>query len=182
MGGDIERFKVMEEKMRERRNWRMSLFTAYQGDYVEISLGDEDYKKYRITSLLLISAAAALHISAGFINNPGMLLFYIVIPYIAALGSIVYFYLFRFQLPRQKNKFRMGEVNLLFNRLRNACLLQFISLGIILTGEILLMRDTTEGAALTGDWLFLALIGAEMLAVLFLLVKQFRMAKIVKVI
>ncbi|MCB2178573.1 hypothetical protein KQH61_04075 [bacterium] len=182
MGGDIERMKILEEKMRERRNWRMSLFTSYQGDYVEISLSDKAYRNYRILSFLLIATIVPLHIGAGFVNNPGMKEVYEILPYIAALGAIVYYLLFWFQLPKKKNLFRMGEVTLLFSRLRNATLLLWLCLTAILGSGFVFLRDLPAELRTTDELIFLAIIGAEMLAAFFLLVKQIGIARNIKVI
>lgn len=105
----------------------------------------------------MVSGIVVLHISAGFVNNPGMVGFFVAMPYVAAFLSLLYFSVVRFQLPKEKDKFRFGESNLLFSRMRMAGIFLGISLAGCILGEFAFIRSAPTGEPLTLETIFLAL-------------------------
>ncbi len=162
------------EKQKERMKGKN---TSYSGDYVEIPIGIDAYKKYRLRSFLLISLIAVPHIGAGFINNRGMLESLTAIIYVAALFSIMYFGLVFFQLPKRKDKFRFGEVRLLFDRVENSSKLLAAAMGITLLAEIYFLFSDSSIEQLTPEYIFLSLIGVELLLANYLVIVQMRIKK-----
>jgi len=144
--------------VRERQIKRLSGSKGYTGDYFDIPLDSQEYKNYKKSSLLLVSGIAVLHIGAGFVNNPGMVGFFVAMPYVAAFLSLLYFSIVRFQLPKEKDKFRLGESTLLFSRMRMAGIFLGISLAGCILGEFAFIRSAPTGEPLTLEIIFLALV------------------------
>lgn len=168
---DIE---LMAEKIKERRGRQT---TVYTGDYLDISLDNQEYENYKKRSILIIALITIFHIGAGFINNPGMYEIYVVIPYVSAFLSLVYYCIIRSQLPKEKNKFRMGEVDILFNRTRNSSIILGISLLSCVIGEIAFIWFISVGDQLALDYIFLALEVFGAAVTYFLIRTQVQIAK-----
>jgi hypothetical protein len=161
-----------------RRKRRM---TVYTGDYVDISLDHKEYKNYRRSSMLLISVITFLHIWAGFLDNPAMYSFLVSLPYVAALCSFLFFIVVLFQLPKEKDKFRLGEVQLLFKRMRLASIILGISLGLGIVGELFFIYGDSAGDQLTLELNYLTLEVIAVFVAYFLIRTQIRTEKKIRV-
>lgn len=176
MGRNLHDIQIQEDIARERRGWRMNVLGVYKGETVDISLSAQDYKRYKRTMFLSFGAVALMHISAGFINNPSMFLAYIAVPYVGGFAALVYWLVILLQLPKKKDKFRLGEEKLTFNRMKNAALMVGALAAFGVGGEIYLFQH--------GGWelpameiIFLVLLALEFIGMVFLLVKNVQILK-----
>ncbi|MBT3670274.1 MAG: hypothetical protein HOF10_13975 [Chloroflexi bacterium] len=177
----IEDMKARVDQIDERRNKRIKHTSIYTGDYVDIPIGELEYRKFRRSSILLIAFLSVLHVGAGFINNQGMYESYTAIAYVATLLTILYFIVVFIQLPKKKDGFRLGEVGVLFNRVQISSIYIGIALVATLVAEIYyLVYATTDGQPIS-DYIFLALLLIEALLAFILIIVQYRMFKKIKI-
>jgi hypothetical protein len=175
---NLHEIEIMTEKLNERRQRRNRIIAVYQGDYVEIPIEKKEHKDFRKSSILLITVIVLFHIGAGCLNNAGMSIFFVAIPYVAAMiFALLNLYLLLFQLPKEKDKFRLGEVELLFYRTRNSSIFLGLALGACVLREIVYIKSVSDGGQLTLDFIFLALVAIEVFIAYFLARKQIQLLK-----
>lgn len=122
-----------DEHGREKRK------PVYQGDYFEVSLDERGLLLFKRISLLLLVAIAGMHITAGFLNNPGMYRFYVALPYVIIYLPLYYLGEGIFRIPKEKRKYRREEVELSFGRMKTASKALLILFGIMVIGEIIFL-------------------------------------------
>lgn len=127
---DYELISSVDENGREKRE------TVYRGGYFEISLNENDLRRFRRFCAVLLVAIAFLHIIGGFVDNRGMYQFYVSMPYV--LGFLFIFNLGQgiFHLPKEIRQYRRDEIGRSFDQIRIASKLLVIILVIGLLGEI----------------------------------------------
>ncbi len=153
-GSNPDFIKALVRIVDERRGRRM---TVYTGDYVDIPVSPKEYIIYKITTLLLIFLIAILFFGAGYLNNPGMFETSVVISYVAAVFSFIFFCITFFQLPWKKDRFRLGEVGLLFGRLKMASIFLGISIVACVLGEAFFLSNIPIENRQRLDIVFLAM-------------------------
>jgi len=70
--------------------------------------------------VLLLVGILGLHVSAGFIGNPGMYRFFVALPYVFVFLPLYFFTAGILRLPKEKRPFRRDEVDLSFERMKKA--------------------------------------------------------------
>jgi hypothetical protein len=111
----------------------------YIGDYFEVDLEPSELAKFKRNSLILTTLILLLHLSSGFVNNRGMVAFYIVLPYVVTFLSLYFLTDSVLRIPKEKRSFRRDEVELSFERMKNACTYLLIFLTMIVIGEIIFL-------------------------------------------
>lgn len=153
---------------------------VYRGDYFQLSLEDDQVKRFKTTSLLLLAFLAVVHVAAGFINNAGMRQFFVSLPYVIALLPMYYLAMGAFRLPGDNRKMRRDEKDYSIGRMKTASLALLILVGLAVIGEALYLLLNAG----TGQWglelQFLALEGLAVAAaaVIFRLQRQVGVEKI----
>ena len=177
MPGNLHDIQIAEDKAKERRGWRMNAMGVYKGDYVEIALPAEEYKRYRRTAFLSYVGVSLVYLGGGFINNAGMIEFFVAIPYVGGVAALIFLGIVLFQLPKKKDKFRLGEEKLSFSRLRNAVLLFILMIAITIGGEVSYLRTEAGGGQIGSEVGFLILMGLVFIAAVFVLFIHIRTGK-----
>jgi hypothetical protein len=154
---DYEIEIIQDEKGREKQ------IARYHSDYFEIALDDPGILRFRWQCILLLATAVVLHVSGGFVNNPGMFQFYVAIPYVLAFFPFTYAVAGVLRLPKKKRKYRRDEIGLSFDRLKSACIVLMIFLGIGILGEIAFLLFFSAGDQRLMEYAYFAL---EVLAVM----------------
>jgi len=130
---DYETIITIDEKGKEKKS------AVYRGAYFDLALDEEGILRFRRNCFLLLAAIAVLHISAGFVNNPGMYQFYIALPYVIAFFPMLFMAMSVMRLPKEKRKFRRDEIGLSFDRMKTSNIILMIFLGIGVLGEIIFL-------------------------------------------
>ena len=151
----------------EDENGREKKTAVYRGSYYDISVDQQHLLKFRRNCLFLIAAIIVLHTAGGFVANPGMYQFYVVLPYVFGFLPIYYMVVGGLRLPKTTRKFRRDEIGLSFDRIRKANLFSLIFSGLVVIGEIVFMIwFAGEGRSLEFPFIMiemLSLIGAYFL-------------------
>jgi len=147
---DYETVITTDEKGNEKKT------AVYRGAYFELGLEEEGIRSFRRNCFLLLAAVAVLHISGGFVNNPGMYQFYIALPYVGAFFPMLFMAISVMRLPKEKRKYRRDEIGLSFDRMKatSIMLLTFLSIGIV--GEIIFLLFFSVGDLNVLDYLYLS--------------------------
>lgn len=155
---DYQTVTTVDENGREKRS------VVYQGPYFETSLDAEALTSLRKKTFLLFTLTAALHITIGFLNNAGMYLIFVALPYVLAFFPLVYLAAGALRLPKENRKFRRDEVGYSFNQIKSASrfLVAFLAAGILGEGVFLVFISTRQ--QIISELLFLALEIAALLA------------------
>jgi hypothetical protein len=158
---DYETIVTQDENGREKTE------VVYRGEFYETSLDGKGLIRFKNICLMLLGIIVALQIGAGFINNPGMYMFYVAIPYTLAFFPLIYTAEGTFRLPREKRPYRRDEIGLSFKRIKIAgsILLGFLAAGLL--GEIIFTLIFAQGSHLD-EYAYLALELAAVTASLFL--------------
>jgi hypothetical protein len=148
---DYETVVTVEESGREIKT------AVFRGDYFEIELDKISILKFRRISTLLLFAIGILHISSGFVGNPGTYQFLVSLPYVFAYLPLFYLAIGVLRLPKEKRKLRRDEIGLSFDRVKSAgkLLLGCISFGVI--GEIIFIFFISENNQPLLDTIYLAI-------------------------
>jgi amino acid transporter len=161
---DYEIETTKDEKVHEK------LIAVYRGDYFEIALDAQGIIRFRRQCILLVATFVVLHISSGFVSNRGMFQFYVALPYVLAFFPSLYAAAGVLRLPKKKRKYRRDEIGLSFGRLKNACNILLIFLGIGILGEITFLLFFSAGDQRLMEYVYLAL-EAPAAMVVYLLVR-----------
>ncbi len=148
---DYETVITTDEKGNEKKT------AVYRGEYFEISPDEEGLAQFKRNCLLLVAAIIVLHISGGFVNNPGMNQFYVGLPYVSAFFPLVYLAMSFFRLPKSKPRYRRDEVGLSLGRMKTSSSILLVFLILSLLGEIAFLLFATTGYQLLRELLYLAL-------------------------
>ena len=163
---DYEMVVTQDEQGREKMK------PVYRGDYFEVSLDEKGLLQFRRSCFLLVAAIVVLHVSSGFINNPGMYQFYISLPYVFVYLPLFYLAWGVMYLPIEKREYRRDEIGLSFNRMNTASKFLLILFGMGVLGEIifLLFFSVQGNGAL--EYLYLSLEALATVAAYFLMLLQ----------
>ena len=148
---DYETVITTDDKGRDKRK------LVYRGDYFETSLETHEHKRFKFITVALTVIIIGLHIGAGFIGNPGMYMFYVALPYVAAFFPLIYLAAGALRLPREKRRFQRDEINLSFDRMRVSVITLLVFLVIGILGEGIFLVFVAEGISPIKEFLFLAL-------------------------
>ncbi len=148
----------------------------YQGDYFKLPFSAAQMRKFKTIFLLALAGGIIAHIIAGFVNNPGMRNFYVVIPYV--LTFLPMFNLLRsgIRLPVEERKYRREEIGVTYERFSNHSLVLLIALGVCLAGEVIYLLLFSDGSPAISEYNFLV---AEIAALAMSLIIFFNVKKIV---
>jgi hypothetical protein len=148
---DYEVVETTDEKGKKRKE------VVYRGDYYEISLEEEDIKKFKKESFLLLIPIGVFHLIGGFMNTQGMYQFYISFPYIFGFLPIFYLAFGVFRLPKEKRKYQREEVGSSFERIKKSSKILLILLGFGIVGEIAYLLFIADEGPLMLDYIYLVL-------------------------
>jgi len=127
---DYETVVAKDEKGNEKN------IAVYNRAYFEIKLDEKGIVRFRRNCFLLLAAIVVLHISGGFVSNPGMYQLYVALPYVLAFFPLVYMAAGILRLPKEKRKYRRDEIGLSFDRLKTSSNILIILLGMGVLGEL----------------------------------------------
>lgn len=137
---------------------RVKKTAVYQGDYFHLKLEESQIKSFRRQILLLFMAACALHIGAGFINNPGLNRMYAAIPYTAAFFPLVFLAAGILRIPNQKRPYRNEEIGLSYKRIINMSRLYLIFMAIGIIGILIYLVFAANLQALDREAIYSGLV------------------------
>lgn len=157
---DIE--VIEDEKGREKK------IAVYHGKYFEVESNQRQLIAFKRILILLFFVMIGLHITNGFVANPGMYQFYVALPYAASFLPMYYLISGILRLPKEKRGFRRDEIGLSFDRLKKAGKALLIILGIGAIGEIVFLIFFATGA-MGREVLYLTLTLMELAAVFIIL-------------
>jgi hypothetical protein len=171
---DYETVITTDEKGNEKKT------AVYRGEYFEVALDYEGMLRFKRKCLLLLAAIIVLHISGGFVNNPGMNQFYTGLPYVIAFFPLLYLAMATLRLPQEKRNYQRDEIGLSFGRMKTSSYVLLILLGMGVLGELafLLVFSTGDQSMLEFLYLALAIITAAAVYFLITLQKQIRILPI----
>ncbi len=139
----------------------------YQGDYFRLPFGAGQMRKFKNIFLLALAGIILAHFAAGFVNNPGMRNFYVVIPYVLTFLPIFNLLRSGVRLPVEERKYRREEIGVTYERFSNHSLILLITLGVCLAGEVAYLLFFSDGSPAISEYNFLAaMIGALALALI----------------
>ena len=127
---DYETVVAKDEKGNEKN------IAVYNRAYFEIKLDEKGIVRFRRNCFLLLAAIVVLHISGGFVSNPGMYQLYVALPYALAFFPLAYMAAGILRLPKKKRKYRRDEIGLSFDRLKTSSIILIILLGMGVLGEL----------------------------------------------
>jgi len=168
---DFENVVTVDENGKEKTT------AVYRGVYFEILLDEEDLRKVKRNTLLLLAGVCILHVAAGFVGNPGMYQFYISLPYVLAFFPLLYLALGLFLFPGEKRKYRRDEIGHSYYRARTSSLVLLIFLSLCVLGTIGFLIFTSEPDSRMLEYLFLSYEIPATAAIL-LLINRLRKVKI----
>jgi MFS family permease len=125
--------------VKEDEKGRLKKTAVYKGTYFEVVQDERTLKKFKRNSLLLLAITLIGFLLGGFINNQGMRMFYIAIPWAAAFLPLYFLAFGIIRLPVKKRKFRCDEIGLTFDRMKKASIALFILLSMVVVGEIIFL-------------------------------------------
>jgi hypothetical protein len=163
---DFETIIMTDENGNEKKT------AVYRGDYFEINLDQIGLRNFRRNCFLLLSAIALLHISTGFVNNPGMYQFYIALPYVGAFFPLLFMVISVLRLPKEKRKYRRDEIGFSFDRMKSTSILLMIFLSIGVIGEIIFLLFVSAGNQNMLEYLYLSFEVPAVAAVYFFIILQ----------
>jgi hypothetical protein len=137
---------------------------VYHGKYFEISLNNEELRKFKRVCIELLGLIAVFHITGGFVANVGMYMFFIALPYVFIFLPLMYLAIAIFRIPDEKRSYRRDEVGLSFERVNTTSWIILVFLGIAILGEIAFMVFFAQQDFLLRELLFLAV---EIIAAVF---------------
>jgi amino acid transporter len=147
---DYENVVSVDDKGKEQTT------AVYRGVYFEINLEEEELRRVKRNSLILLGAVILLHLLAGFVGNKGMYQYYVSLPYVVAFFPLLYLALGLFLLPREKRKYRRDEVGHSYYRARTSSLVLLIFLSIAVLGTIGFTLFGAEPGTRMLEYLFLS--------------------------
>ncbi len=112
---------------------------VYRGRYYNINADENEILEFRRNSLILIIGIIVLHVAGGFVGNPGMYAFYVVLPYVFIFLPLYLLIAGGLRLPGENRNFRRDEIGLSFERIRKSNLFALILWGVVLLGEIVFL-------------------------------------------
>lgn len=148
---DYETVITTDEKGNDKKT------AVYRGEYFEISLDEKGLVLFKRNCLLLLAAIVVLHISGGFVNNPGMNQFFVGLPYVAAFFPLLYLAIAVFRLPREKRKYQRDEIGLSFDRVKTSSGILLVLMGFGVLGEVAFLLAFSSGKTDPLELLYLVL-------------------------
>ena len=128
----------------------------YQGDYFRLPFGVDQMRKFKYIFLLALAGIIITHVIGGFVNNPGMRNFYVVIPYVLAFLPIFNLLRSGVRLPVEERIYRREEIGVTYERFSNHSLVLLIALGVCLAGEVVFLLLFSDGSPAISEYNFLA--------------------------
>ncbi len=163
---DYETVITKDEKGSEKK------IAVYRGDYFEILANEKGITRFRRNCFLLLIAIVALHISGGFVANPGMYQFYVALPYVLAFFPMLFLAAGILRLPKEKRKYQRDEIGLSFNRLKSSSFILIIFLGMGVLGELVFLLFFSIGIRNALEIVYLAIEVLTFASVFFIIVLQ----------
>jgi amino acid transporter len=163
---DYETVVTKDEKGNEKE------MAMYRGKYFEIMLDEKSFVRFKRNCLLLLAAIVVLHISGGFVANPGMYQLYVALPYVLAFFPLLFMAMGIFRLPKEKRKYRRDEMELSFNRLKTSSIILIILLGTGVLGELAYLFFFSNGIRTVLETVYLVIEAFTIAAVYFIIVLQ----------
>jgi len=142
----------------EDANGRVKKSVIYHGDYFTLDLDESQIRKTKRNFVLLTLAIILIHIGAGFVGNPGMYKFYIVVPYTSAFLPLMFMLMAVTRLPSEKRPYRNEEIGLSYERIKTTSLLYLIFMGIGLVGVVVFRLISIGQPGLGSDLIYFGLI------------------------
>ncbi len=131
--------KDYEVEVERDNKGREKKVAVYVGELFDVSLDEEQLKKFRRTSMWLLGLAFAAQIAGGFVANLGMYAFFVALPYAFAFLPIYFLAMGVFRLPKEKRDYRREEVNLSFKRIKTYSVILLILASIGVIGEVVFL-------------------------------------------
>jgi hypothetical protein len=163
---DYETVITKDEKGNEKK------IAVYHGDYFEFVLDEEGIVRFRRNCFLLLAVIVVLHISGGFVGNPGMYQFYVAFPYVLAFFPLLYIATGILRLPKEKRKYRRDEIGLSFNRMKTSSIILIILLGMGVLGELTFLLFFSIGIRSVLEYVYLVIEVFTVAAVYFIITLQ----------
>jgi hypothetical protein len=163
---DYETVITKDEKGNEKK------IAVYHGDYFEFALDEEGIVRFRRNCFLLLAVIVVLHISGGFVGNPGMYQFYVAFPYVLAFFPLLYIATGILRLPKEKRKYRRDEIGLSFNRMKTSSIILIILLGMGVLGELTFLLFFSIGIRSVLEYVYLVIEVFTVAAVYFIITLQ----------
>jgi hypothetical protein len=165
---DYETVITTDDKGNEKKT------AVYRGEYFKVALDYEGMLQFKRKCLLLLAVIIALHLTSGFVNNPGMNQFYTGLPYVIAFFPLVYLAMASWRLPQETRNYQRDEIGLSFGRMKTSSYVLMILLGMGVLGEItfLLLFSGGEQPLLEFAYLGLAVMTAAGVYILITLQRQ----------
>ncbi len=163
---DYETVITKDEKGNEKK------IAVYHGDYFEFVLDEEGIVRFRRNCFLLLAVIVVLHISGGFVGNPGMYQFYVAFPYVLAFFPLLYIATGILRLPKEKRKYRRDEIGLSFNRMKTSSIILIILLGMGVLGELAFLLFFSIGIRSVLEYVYLVIEVFTVAAVYFIITLQ----------
>ena len=163
---DYETVVTKDEKGNEKK------IAVYHGDYFAIAFDQESLVHFRRNCFLLLAAIIVLHISGGFVGNPGMYQFYVAFPYVLAFFPLLYMARGILRLPKEKRKYRRDEIGLSFDRMKTSSIILIILLGMGVLGELTFLLFFSIGIRSVLEYLYLVIEVFTIAAVYFIITLQ----------
>lgn len=148
---DYETVITTDEKGNDKKT------AVYRGEYFEITLDEKGLVLFKRNCLLLLAAIVVLHISGGFVNNPGMNQFFVGLPYVAAFFPLLYLAIAVFRLPTEKRKYQRDEIGLSFDRVKTSSGILLVLMGFGVLGEVAFLLAFSSGKTDPLELLYLVL-------------------------
>ena len=134
-----------ELERKEDEKGRIKKTAKYVGDYYEVRVESQNLIRFRRIAVLLLVGILGLHVSAGFIGNPGMYRFFVALPYVFVFLPLYFFTAGILRLPKEKRPFRRDEVDLSFERMKKASGFLIALLSLVVVGELIFLIGFDEG-------------------------------------
>jgi hypothetical protein len=155
---DYQTVSTVDENGREKQS------LVYKGPYFETSLDPAGLLRLRRVSLLLLLLIIALHVGGGFVDNPGMYMFYVSLPYVITFFPLVYLASGILRLPKEVRKYRRDEVGLSFDQVRKSSRTLLIILGVGILGELFYVIIFGKSLQLLSEIIYLGIEGCALLS------------------
>jgi hypothetical protein len=150
----VDEYEAVTQKDEQGRE-RTKL--VYQGAYFAVTFSQGEIASYRSRAMLSLVISIAFHVSAGFINNPGMRRAFISIPYIAAYLPFYYLAAGILSLPKEERLLQRDEVELSFTRIKRASGFLSLAISSVLVGELAFLLFSPPSDIVRGEFVFLGL-------------------------
>ncbi len=142
----------------EDEKGRVKKTTVYNGDYFHLNLEESQIKQFKWQFILFFVAAAALHVCAGLLNNPGLNQMYTAVPYSAAFFPLFSLAAGILRIPNEKRPYRNEEMGYSYQRVVNMSRLYLIFMGIGIAGLFIYLVFASEGRALGREAIYFGLV------------------------